>query len=63
MELKHCKIFYFHLLFIYNWGMNPAKYMVETRSVLTIYRDCHKLIYRMVNDPTKAAAAHSLLRK
>lgn len=43
--------------------MNPAKYMVDTRSVLTIYRDCHKLIYRMVNDQTKAAAAHVLLRK
>lgn len=43
--------------------MHPAKYLVETRSSLIIYRDCTKLIHRMVNDPTKAKAAQVLLRK
>ena len=43
--------------------MNPAKHLVENRSVQLIYRDCLKLIARMVGDHSKATAARALLRK
>lgn len=55
--VKYCTIYK-----LTRW-MHPAKYLVETRSVLTIYRDCIKLIHRMVEDPVKSAAAQKLLHK
>ena len=43
--------------------MNPAQYLVEHRSVQLIYRDCLKLLFRMVNNPAQLNAARVLLRK
>lgn len=43
--------------------MNPAKHLVENRSVLLIYRDCLKLLARMLDDSYKVQAARLLLRR
>ena len=43
--------------------MNPAKHLVENRSVQMIYRDCLKLLHRMLDEPVKVNAARVLLRR
>lgn len=43
--------------------MNPAKHLVENRSVQLIFRDCLKLASRMVENPQQVVAVRTLLRK